>query len=73
MLAKIDKLGRIVIPKEYREKLGISLGDKVDMSISDEALTIKPKVNRCCICQGRLAAAADVPLCEKCLDNIKSL
>ena len=72
-MAKVDKLGRIVIPKEYRKRLGFSLSDKVDMSISDEALTIKPKVNRCCICQQRLVAAADVPLCEKCLASIKSI
>ncbi len=31
-MAKIDNLGRLVIPKEYRKKLGIELGDDVDMS-----------------------------------------
>ena len=69
-MAKLDKLGRLVIPKEYREKLGIQLGDDVDMLLSDAEVTIKAKTVSCCICRKNLDADTTVPLCEKCIRTL---
>ncbi len=69
-MAKIDKLGRLEIPKEYREELGIRLGDDVDMLLSDTEVTIKAKAVNCCICRKKLDAGTTVPLCEKCITNL---
>ena len=69
-MAKVGKLGRIVIPKEYREKLGIELEGEIDISLSDGALTIKPKVINRCICQRKLGTDATIPLCDGCISFI---
>lgn len=37
----IDKLGRFVIPKEYRKTLNITSKDKLEVSINDEVIEIK--------------------------------
>ncbi len=69
-MAKIDKLGRIVIPKEYRKQLGIELEDEIDISLSDGAVRIRPRVINCCICGATLEAGAEVPLCYGCIDLV---
>ncbi len=38
---RIDELGRIVIPKEIRNKLKISSGELLDLNILDDSLVIK--------------------------------
>ncbi len=71
-MAKIDKLGRIVIPKEYRKQLGIELEDEIDISLSDGAVTIRPRVVNCCVCGTRLDKVGIVPLCERCIDFVSA-
>lgn len=48
MEVKIDDYGRIVIPKEVREKLGIESGSALEIRVDQEedaggAITLKPK------------------------------
>lgn len=38
---RLDELGRIVIPKEVRNKLNFNSGDLLDLNIGNEALIIK--------------------------------
>lgn len=38
---RLDELGRIVIPKEIRNKLGFNSGDLLDMNISSDGLVIQ--------------------------------
>ena len=37
---RVDKLGRIVLPKSMRENYGIILGDAVDLIACDEGILI---------------------------------
>ena len=37
---RVDKLGRIVLPKSMRENYGIMLGDAVDLIACDEGIII---------------------------------
>lgn len=37
---RVDKLGRIVLPKSMRENYGIILGDAVDLIACDEGIII---------------------------------
>jgi AbrB family looped-hinge helix DNA binding protein len=39
VIKEIDKLGRIVIPKEFRERLGI--GKEVEIVLTNEGLLIR--------------------------------
>lgn len=38
---KIDQLGRIVIPKDLRKKLGIEIGDNLELNLSGDTIEIK--------------------------------
>ena len=40
-LRRIDDLGRIVIPKEIRNELRITSGDKIEIKIKDEEIILK--------------------------------
>ena len=42
MLATIDAGGRVVVPKEVRERLGLRAGARVTLAEVDGALTITP-------------------------------
>jgi AbrB family looped-hinge helix DNA binding protein len=44
---RLDAMGRIVIPAEIREALGLSGGDALDISIRDGAVVLVP-VEECC-------------------------
>lgn len=39
---EIDPLGRITVPKPYREALGINLGDEVEICLTDEGILLVP-------------------------------
>ena len=38
---KMDDLGRIVIPKEFRQQLGIEEGESLEISIQDNQIIIE--------------------------------
>lgn len=42
MTLKLDNFGRIVVPKEIRERLGLRAGTDLDISETSEGLLIKP-------------------------------
>lgn len=41
MIRKIDELGRIVIPKEFRKSLGIKTNDPVEIFMVKDGLFLK--------------------------------
>ncbi len=40
---EIDKLGRLVVPKKIREALHLRAGDKLDVELEGDKLTLAPK------------------------------
>ncbi len=40
----IDKAGRLVVPKELREKLGLRAGSKVRLEVNEDRLELTPDV-----------------------------
>lgn len=71
----IDQLGRIVLPKELRETLGISPRDSLEIFIENEKIILKKYVPNCCFCgndedmslyQGKL-------ICRACIRKLSSL
>ena len=42
---KIDKLGRIVIPKDFRRALGVDIDSEVAIRLTDGVITIKAVAN----------------------------
>lgn len=42
MRTTIDRAGRLVLPKAYRDALGLSEGGEVDIELSDGIVTVTP-------------------------------
>lgn len=66
LVRKIDSLGRVVIPKEMREQLGIGDNCQLSFMIRSDYITIKPikDVKLCPACQH--SVASDDNFCSKC-------
>ncbi len=47
---RIDHLGRIVIPSEYRKVFGIENGDLLDMTIEGDAVVVRRLERSCVFC-----------------------
>jgi transcriptional pleiotropic regulator of transition state genes len=46
----IDQLGRIVLPKELRENLGIGPKDSLEVFVENEKIILKKYSPNCCFC-----------------------
>lgn len=69
----IDELGRVVIPAEIRQQLGLTPGSAVDISVTGNSITVQAQYNRCALCGGTLELSSfnnSKHLCKQCLDHI---
>ncbi len=75
MIKKIDNLGRVVVPKGYRQMLGLKPGDSLDIDVEAGAITISPHRDGCVFCGGPNVAAvfSKKNICGDCLERIKSI
>jgi AbrB family looped-hinge helix DNA binding protein len=46
IVRKIDDLGRVVIPAEYRRVLGIKEGDELEIELDNDRVSIRPRYPR---------------------------
>ena len=72
MTRPMDKLGRIVIPKEIRDANGIEEGDLLRIEISGNGILLAP-IKKCCqICgsESNLTEADGIAICRKCAAQI---
>jgi AbrB family looped-hinge helix DNA binding protein len=44
IVRKIDDLGRVVIPAEFRRTLGVHEGDELEILLEGEQIVIKPRI-----------------------------
>ena len=75
MLKKIDDLGRVVIPKEMRDDLGIKPGDKIYVELEKKTRTIcMRKELATCLCYGKGTElkefAPGMALCKACVEKL---
>lgn len=77
MEAKIDAVGRVVIPKPLRDALGLTAGSSVDISAYGAGLQLLPgtRTARLVSRDGRLVAESDTPIDDEdvfgLLDSIR--
>jgi AbrB family looped-hinge helix DNA binding protein len=66
MIATIDAAGRIVVPKQLREQLGFTAGQRLELSAVDGRLEVEHPTTpmRLEKRNGRLVAVTDVPMPE---------
>jgi len=46
IVRKIDDLGRVVIPAEFRRVLGVEEGDELEISLEGDHVAIRPRLPR---------------------------
>ena len=68
-MRKVDKLGRIVIPLELREKYGLTEGKEIEFLDIGDGVAVKPYDMFCKICHKKLANNATLPLCDNCIKD----
>ena len=75
MIKKIDNLGRVVVPKGYRQMLGLKPGDPLDVDVEAGTITISPHRDGCVFCGGSNVATiySRKNICGDCLERIKSI
>ena len=71
IVRKLDDLGRVTLPKEYRKVLNINESDPVDMYLDNGIICIKPAKLQCVICGteengSNLITVEGVHLCRDC-------
>ena len=70
-MRKVDRLGRIVIPKELREKYGLFEGRDIEFKDNGVGIVVKSVESVCRICERKIPKDSVIPLCKKCIFNIK--
>ena len=70
---RLDKLGRVVIPIQYRKNLGVVAGSKLNIEYSDGKVIITPAEEHCCVCGKELDHSLSIPLCNSCIEKVKGI
>ncbi len=70
---KLDHMGRIVLPAEYRKKTGIDDLSEVRITEKDGKIIIEKLTPACKICGAEENINAEMGVCKDCIDKIKSL
>ena len=69
VVRRVDKLGRIVLPRDFRKALLIALEDEILLNLSNGEITIKKNGHYCKICGQEITADARIHLCKKCAED----
>ena len=72
VIRKIDELGRIVIPKEVRKKLGINIKDPMEIYADSNSITLRKVEDKCTFCGSTkdLIEFKGKLICKKCFDEL---
>ena len=70
----IDELGRVVVPKELRRKLGIANTDPVEIYVEDDKIILKKYIPVCHFCGSTedLTEYKEKNICSSCIADLKS-
>ena len=68
---KIDNLGRIVIPINYRRALKITTETNLIMECNNNKVSIVPESFLCRLCEKEIDHSQEIPLCRECIEKIK--
>ena len=75
MVRKIDELGRIVLPSEIRQSMGIQVRDALEI-FTDENRIVLQKYNPGCTFCGNVDHVTyykDKRICRDCVEQLKQL
>ena len=74
IVRNVDELGRIVIPKEMRNKMGIASSDPVEIFVEDDRIILTKYYPACLLCGStdNVTEIKGKKLCAACLNDIKN-
>ena len=72
---KIDELGRVVLPRDYRAALGLDPQTPLAMELVGDTIVIKKLTHTCALCACEIPedAVGEVDLCPACIRKVKKL
>ena len=75
IIRQIDRLGRVVIPKELRTHYGIQDEDPLEIYTDEDKIILKKYVPSCIFCRStnRLTQYKDKLVCAKCVEELTAL
>lgn len=75
IVRNIDELGRVVVPKELRKKLGIANTDPVEIYVEDNKIILTKYVSVCHFCgeTANLTEYKDKNICADCIAELKKI
>ena len=69
---EVDNLGRVVLPIEFRKKLGIERNSKVSITMDDDTVLIKASEKRCPMCKKQTDLDLMLGICSECIQRVKN-
>lgn len=75
MIRTIDKLGRVVIPSEYRKYLNIHSDEDVEVLLTSDGVLLRKFTPFCVLCgkKDSLVEIGGSHLCRDCIAAVKQL
>ena len=75
IVRQVDKLGRIVIPKELRNTLDINIDDPVEIFTDNECIILKKHHPACIFCgeTEKLTLYKDKLVCSRCMSDLADI
>ena len=72
-ICKIDKLGRVLIPKNLRTKFDLQVDDAIEVFTDGDAIVLKKYRKRCVFCGSEedVVNFKDKYLCRSCAAELK--
>ena len=72
MSRKVDELGRIVIPKEIRNKFDIKTNDRLDIYVENSVISLVKDEKKCIFCSSKkdLIDYNNKHVCNKCMQKL---
>lgn len=71
----VDALGRVVIPMEIRENLGIKTKDLLEIFVQGDKIVLKKHSDSCIFCNSEddVISFEDKKVCRECLAKLSKL
>ena len=75
MTRPIDEVGRIVLPKEIRQKMDLKTKDELEISVEEDKIILRKFQPSCVLCgSGKdLTVFNENKICKDCIANIAKL
>ena len=75
IVRKIDELGRMVVPKEIRDTMGIEKNDPMEFFVEGDRIIVTKYFEGCSLCGNteNLNDYKDKKLCTDCIEAIKAV